>query len=307
MSPQPEGRPGARVWRPPGANGCPAALIKDRTRTLNRIRSLLVKSGLRCSRSSLKSKDAREFLRGLRGQLSAARQTVLDSHLDRLTHLDGQIQSLDAQVEVRVEHRPERELLGTLPGVASLVALTILAVIGTIERFDTPESLANYAGMVPRVRSSARRAKHGSITKQGSRMLRWAVVEAVQQLRRHSPTFQRLHRRLARRKGKALATVACGRKLLEVTWCMLRRNEPFREAQPGSLERKERRRQQRLAKAQATIAGQASQQPDRLVEHLSTLQQLADRGTPRAALPPQLRGPRPPGPRTNGFVPASPG
>lgn len=261
-------------------------LIKDRTRTLNRIRSLLMESGLRCTRSSLKSNDARKFLRSLCAQLSPAGQMVLDSHLERLTHLEGQIQSLDAQVEIRVAKRPERQLLATLPGVASLVALTITAVIGTIDRFDSPASLANYAGMVPRVRSSAKRAKHGSITKAGSKMLRWAIVEAVQQLRRHSPSFRCQFRRLARRKGKSVATVACGRQLLEVIWCMLRRNEPFRETQPKTIERKERRRQQRLAQAQSMVVDAGR---DRFLEHLSTLRDLADRGAPRGVIPAQLR------------------
>lgn len=275
-----------------------AALIKERTRTLNRIRSLLTASGLRCSRSSLKCKEARSFLAGMLN-LSVAKRFVLDNHLERLDHLDGQLRALDAQIELRVDERPEHRLLATLPGVASLVGLTILAVVGTIERFASPDSLANYAGMVPRVRSSAKRVKHGSITKAGSRMLRWAVVEAVQQLRRHSPSFRRLYQRLHRRRGKAIATIACGRRLLEVVWCMLSRQEPFQEAKPEAVERKEKRRRQRMVKALADIA---TSKPHRVVEHLATLRELAARGQPRGALPLQLCIPR-----TNEFAAAPSG
>ncbi|MDG6934376.1 MAG: IS110 family transposase [Nitrososphaerota archaeon] len=112
---------------------------------------------------------------------------------------------------------PEDEdvrLLMTIPGIGYYSALLIKSEIGNVDRFPDGEHLCSYAGLVPSVRSSGRYARHGSITKQGSRWLRWIMVEAAHAHAKHETSISGFYHSLAQRKGKQIASVATARKLL---------------------------------------------------------------------------------------------
>ncbi|HKC71504.1 MAG TPA: IS110 family transposase, partial [Terriglobales bacterium] len=87
----------------------------------------------------------------------------------------------------------------------------------------------SYAGLVPRVRESAGKAKRGGITRQGSPWLRWILVEAAQVATRCSPAARAYYQRLRRRKPAAVARVALARKLLVAVWALLHDGVAFEE------------------------------------------------------------------------------
>jgi transposase len=60
-----------------------------------------------------------------------------------------------------------------------VLAYTIAAELGDINRFDSPRKLAGYSGLCPRVYQSGDRDLRGPLSKQGPRYLRWALVEAA--------------------------------------------------------------------------------------------------------------------------------
>jgi len=179
------------------------SLVGHATRIQNRIRALLTAHGLTCSSSDLRTRYSDLFLCQVQARLPKHTREKLDSLLRQLESVDSERRRLHAFLRTDVAERPDVELLCSIPGVSVILAAIILAAIGTIERFPNPHSLANYAGLVPRVRSSAHKAKHGSITKAGSRDLRWALNQAVHQLVRQPGPFQAMYRRLVRRKNKA--------------------------------------------------------------------------------------------------------
>lgn len=256
-----------------------AGLIKDSTRLRNRIRSLLTEEGMSWPHSDIFSRDARRFLKQLHSQLTWDAQARLTALLGQLDALQATIKKLEATIELRAQKRsPQLGVLMTIPGVHSLTGLTILAVIGTLDRFKTPDSLANYAGLVPRMRSSCQRTRHGKVTKKGSRMLRWAVTQVVRHLVQQPGPFQNFYRRLLNKKNKGAAIVACGRKLLKVIWHMLRTGEAFRGAQPEKVVRKEEQREAKLRAAKAYIESQAEGVMATLVEHLTDLMELTPVG-----------------------------
>lgn len=265
-----------------------AGLIRESTRLRNRVRSLLTAEGMSWPHSDIFSRDARRFLRKLHSQLTWDAQVRLTALLEQSDALQGTIRKLEAQVEVRAQKRaPQLGVLMTIPGIHSLTALTILAAIGTIDRFATPDSLANYAGMVPRMRSSCQRTRHGKVTKRGSRMLRWAVTQVVRHLVQQPGAFQNFYRRLLHKKNKGAAIVASGRKLLKVIWHMLRTGEAFRGTPVEKVIQKEAKREAKLREAQAYLEGQADRLTVTMSEHLADLMDLTsgiDRGgcpTPR--------------------------
>jgi hypothetical protein len=126
----------------------------------------------------------------------------------------------------------------TLPGVNWTVAHTLLAALGDITRFPSPDHAAAYLGLVPRVKQSADKSYCGPITKAGSSQARWMLVQAAQSVGRHPGPLGAFFRKLARRKNRNVAVVATARKLVTTTWHMLTRNEPYRYASPRATDEK---------------------------------------------------------------------
>ena len=121
-----------------------------------------------------------------------------------------------------------REILKSAPGVGFVTAEVILSELGDISRFRNAKAVCAYAGLVPIVRQSGeKKSKHMRITKEGSGLLRWALVEAVWRLVRESPKWAARFSRLMQRSGKKRAIVAMARKLLCVLYAMLRTSTPY--------------------------------------------------------------------------------
>jgi transposase len=96
-----------------------------------------------------------------------------------------------------------------------------VAEIGDVARFRSAEALCSWAGLVPRHRESDTKTVRGSITKQGSKLVRWAVIEAVS--RYHGgPRLAGDFRRIAERRGTNKARVAVARKVLTLVYYGLR-------------------------------------------------------------------------------------
>jgi transposase len=122
-----------------------------------------------------------------------------------------------------------REILKTAPGVGFVTAEVILSELGDISRFRNAKKVCAYAGLVPVVRQSGeKKSKNMKITKEGSGLLRWALVEAAWRLVRESPKWAARFSRLMHRSGKKRAIVAVARKLLCVLYAMLRTSTPYK-------------------------------------------------------------------------------
>ena len=125
------------------------------------------------------------------------------------------------------------ELLETIPGLGTLLALHCAVAIGDVSRFATPRRLVGYSGLVPRVRQSGESSRSARLAKSGSRLLRWTAVEAAQNAWRPTNPWNRLYLDVKRRRGKShAAKAAVARKLLIAVWHVLQRQEPFKPARP---------------------------------------------------------------------------
>jgi transposase len=99
---------------------------------------------------------------------------------------------------------PEDEdvkLLMTIPGLGYYSALLVKSEIGDISRFPGGEKLCSYAGLVPSISSSGTCKRHGPITKEGSRWLRWIMVESVRIHLKYDTGISRAYHAIAERKG----------------------------------------------------------------------------------------------------------
>jgi transposase len=111
-----------------------------------------------------------------------------------------------------------------LPGIGPVLAAVITAEIGDVRRFKTAAQLCCWAGLTPRHRESDIKVTRGHVTKQGSPMLRWAVIEAIQRVPRDSVIGSAKEAIIARRGKEArnIAKVAAGRRLLTLIFYGLR-------------------------------------------------------------------------------------
>jgi transposase len=125
---------------------------------------------------------------------------------------------------------PYGPLLLSVPGIGWVLAFTIAAEIGEIERFSSPPKLTSYTGLCPRVNQSGDSDRRGPLAKQGPRYLRWALIEATMHALKHPAyreRYQRNKRRLGKQRGAKVAQVDIARRLAHAIWHMLSRNEKF--------------------------------------------------------------------------------
>jgi len=130
-----------------------------------------------------------------------------------MDRLNPTITELSQAIEQEVEKCPEAQRLRTHPGVGALTALAFVLIIGKAERFGSGKQVASYLGLVPLEESSGNRRRLGHITKQGSSMLRFLLVEAAQVTVRSLPEWRSKYFHLMMRRGRKTAKVAMARRL----------------------------------------------------------------------------------------------
>ena len=109
--------------------------------------------------------------------------------------------------------------LMTHPGVGPITALAYVLIIGTPTRFPRGKQIGTYVGMIPCEDSSAHKQRLGHITKQGSSLLRFLLVEAAQAAARIHPDWRCRYIHLAMRRHKSIAKVAMGRRMaIQLYW-----------------------------------------------------------------------------------------
>jgi transposase len=111
-----------------------------------------------------------------------------------------------------------------IPGVGPVLAAVFVAEIGDIGRFTSARHLCSWAGLTPTHHESDEKVRRGHITKQGSRLVRWAAVEAVSRQRGDTP-IRAHHQRVSERRGTQIGRVAAARKLLILVYYGLRDGE----------------------------------------------------------------------------------
>ena len=194
------------------------ALVRLRTRLRNRIHAIVADYGYDRPVGEYWSGPGRAWLASL--PLPAVFRELAGDYLGLIDAVQGRIDRLDGEIRQRARSDPRAGVLTQLPGIGLFTALVILAEVGDISRFGSARQLASWAGLTPTVRGSDRVAHYGHISKQGSAWLRWVLCEAAQTAKR-SPEFAPAFQRIAKRRGKKIATTAIARKLATRAWHLL--------------------------------------------------------------------------------------
>jgi len=211
--------------------------VRWATRAKNSIHGILNRNGLRAPLRSAFGPQGRQFLGEV--ELSGTDRWEVDGQLARLDLLGQQLAELDREIRRHCRTSPLAQALETIPGIGPFIAWLLIAEIGDIQRFPSAKHLASYTGLVPSLYASGEHRWGGAITKQGSTVLRWALVQAAHRAAL-SPRFQAFYQRQRERHGAGKATVALARKLAVIAYYRWR--QTLHEMSPLTPDRKVRER-----------------------------------------------------------------
>jgi transposase len=219
-----------KIWVPSGENRDLRQLlwhrhrmVQARTRIMNQLQAVALNEGLRCKKR-LWREHGRQQLEAFR--LASRRRRDLLELMDRL---NPTIAELTQAIEREAENNLAAQRLMTHPGVGALTALAFVLIIGDSERFHCGKQIASYLGLVPLEDSSGNRRRLGHITKQGSSILRFLLVEAAQVTVRSLPEWRSKYFHLAMRRGRKIAKVAMARRLAIGLYWMWRKGWKYEQ------------------------------------------------------------------------------
>jgi transposase len=174
---------------------------------------------------------AEEIKNSIKGSLDFTQILLIRGSLEQMGAIQKRIDELRKGIKERIAYRKEDlKVAMSIPGVGFTSASTLLAEIGDINDFKKPEQLAAWAGLVPSVYQSAGKLITGSITKHGSRHIRWILVQVARVIARgRNSKLKRFFVRVKAKKGSNVAVVALARKVLCILHHLLINKEMYKE------------------------------------------------------------------------------
>ena len=194
-------------------------LTKIRTMGKNSLQALALQSGL-AKRSHLFTKTGQQELRT--ATMSPAMQWQREQWFQLLEPLNERLVETMLWLKHQSKDDARISLLRTHPGIGLLTSLCLVHTLWPVSRFRNQRKVVAYAGLEPMERSSAERQRFLGISKAGSRVLRYLLVEAAHTAVKKDDDLKRFYQRLATRRGRPKAKTAAARKLLIRSYIMLR-------------------------------------------------------------------------------------
>jgi transposase len=157
-------------------------------------------------------------------ELADAYTVRVESLRDLIEVYDREVTMLERKIHQQLRDDRGYQAIQALNGVGRTIAAIFVAEIGDASRFRSAEALCSWAGLTPRHHESDTKVIRGGITKMGSRLVRWAALEAIARYHGGSWLKDDFHR-IAERRGRNKARVAVARKLLTLVYYGLRDGE----------------------------------------------------------------------------------
>jgi len=200
-----------------------AKLVALRSGLKAQVHAVLAKEGVRVPMTDLFGVAGRALLDDC--ELGRAYCTRVESLRDIIALFNREIEMLEGIVGRQLADHDGYRAIQAIPGVGPVLGAVFVAEIGDVARFSGPDRLACWAGLTPRHRESDTTVRRGPITKQGSKLVRWAAIEAVSRQRGGTFLQAHYHRIAERRANRNIARVAAARKLLTLVYYGLRDGE----------------------------------------------------------------------------------
>ena len=176
-----------------------------------------------------KSAQIRELLDREISQSAAIRLQIC---LKLIKNFDDSIELLGKEIfnYAYGNHKREMEILKSVPGIGELGAATLIAEIGDFKDFASGDKLASWLGLVPNVYQSADKYHNGRITKRGSKVARWILIQIAQAAARtKNSKLKEFFNRKKKSIGHAKAIVALARKIATIIWHLITNDEMYED------------------------------------------------------------------------------
>ena len=215
-------------------------VVRHRTRVKNEIHAILAAHLVPpCPHAELFNGPGRAWLAGQ--VLPDDERATVERHLRELDRLGEDLEVLDRDIGSAVVDDPAVKRLLTIAGVNVTVATGLVAAIGDVRRFSSPQKLVSYFGLNPRVRQSGLGlAQHGRISKVGRAHARALLVEAAWAAAKAPGPLHAFFVRIRARRGHQVAAVATARKMAVLVWHLLTKEADYLWARPALVAQKVR-------------------------------------------------------------------
>ncbi len=207
--------------------------MRIRTQAINKIRSILHKYCVKY-KGSLNTNSGMEFVSTL--NLRPVDRLAINSYLETLKTLNSEIEAVNRQIANNDNENVR--LLMSIPGIDYYSAVLICSEIGDISRVPSHNKLASWIGLVPSMHQSGTSFYNGRITKEGSKRLRWILVQCAHTSIRTNSKINEFYTKIAKRRGENKAIVAVARKLVKIIYAVLSSGNPSLYGDPEKTERK---------------------------------------------------------------------
>jgi transposase len=199
-----------------------AKLVGLRAHCKAEVHAVLAKCGIQVVMSDLFGLEGNALLDSV--ALPGPYRARVDSLRRLIEHLEFEIEVFTKLSRGRLARDPGYLAIQAIPGIGGVLAAVFVAEIGDVTRFPGPSQLASWAGLTPKHHESDTHVHRGRITKQGSRLVRWAAVESVQILPK-TTRIGAFRDRVGARRGRNIAVVAAAREQLGLVFYGLRDHE----------------------------------------------------------------------------------
>jgi transposase len=210
------------------------ALVKDLTRSKNRVKSMLYFNGINIPECFDKRNGywSNKFLKWVEQVVMSEESgtLALNAHLNQVKYNRTQVLELTRKIQQLAKEESyihEVKLLKTVPGIGILTAMKILTEIDTINRFSGIDKLCAYIGLIPTTKSSGQKEIIGEITPRGHHILREAFIESAWTAIRIDPALLLKYKELRKKMETNQAIIRIAKKLVSRTAYVLRHNEPY--------------------------------------------------------------------------------
>src|SRR4051812_30538096 len=208
-------------------------VVRHRTRIKNEVHAILHAHLIsKCPHADLFNGRGRAWL--MRQPVPNDERAGIERHVRELDRLAEDLAILDREIAESTMDDPAIRRLLTITGVNLTVAAGLMAAIGKVTRFKSPQKLVSYFGLNPRVRQSGLgAAHHGRISKVGRSHARAMLVEAAWAAAKAPGPLHAFFVRIRARRGHLIAAVAVARKLTVLCWHLLTKSEDYLWARPA--------------------------------------------------------------------------
>ena len=213
-------------------------LVQDRTRVMNRVRSLLDKYDVICDYDNIFGVKGRRWLKSLK--LSDNDQILLHEYVMQVEFLNTEIKNTESKITCEASKNESVKILMSMTGIDYFSAMMIASEIGDITRFSAPEKLVSWAGLCPSIHQSGNSLYMGRM-KYGNKKIRWILIQAANTAARKDDRLRKFYLRIAKRHGHHIAITHVANKMITIIWHMLVNKKLYNERKQSLYETKLKR------------------------------------------------------------------